>query len=339
MDVRKVVRREDATFNELDSLRNTLHEFSVAKNRVLSFGCLDQAFFVDLVHFLISEYSYQINPLAAPVIGLRNETAMRRLRDLKTYVDYSVSEEYVKLNVPRMERYILVARRKYGVKKLSDTQNWELALCKEELEFVVNLDYYEPEFYWSLSPSQRRYIDIFAFMSLQGTAPIDTMNLTRADIQNGIILKDRSKTDTAFKVEVDPISMVILERNNYNLDFNDTTFNRAIKGIFVTVFEFFKIRFGQLYEQVYRRPYSLVERQMRKKGREVVYEIKHRGMFVEAMTGRRTFITLLAGKSKELGIKRAMEKVGHKKPSTFLGYVHETEVVVDSLLGVEKIQT
>jgi hypothetical protein len=65
-----------------------------------------------------------------------------------------------------------------------------------------------------------------------------------------MILKDRSKTDTAFKVEVDPISMVILERNNYCLDFNDTTFNCAIKGIFVTIFELFSIRLGGAYERI-----------------------------------------------------------------------------------------
>jgi len=335
---RKLVRRDDATFNELVSLRSTLEAFAVRKNRTLSFGRLDQAFFVDLVYFLINEHEHQVNAFTLPVIGLHNETAMRRLRDLKTYVDYCVAENYLSLNKSRMDRYMLVARRKYGVKKLSDPQNWELTFCKEELEFVVNLDQYEPEFYTSLSPTKKRYLDIMIFMCLQGTAPIDTMKLERPDIQNGLILKDRSKTDTAFKVEVDPISMVILERNNYCLDFNDTTFNRAIKGIFVTVFELFKIRFGEAYERIYKRPYALVEKQMRKKGRTAVYEIKHKGLFVEAMTGRRTFLTIVAGRTNEFGIKMAMEMAGHTKPSTTLGYMHPTTPAGESLLGVERIQ-
>jgi hypothetical protein len=105
MEVRKVVRGEDATFNELVSLRSTLETFSIRKNRILSFGLLDQAFFVDLVYFLINEHEHQTNVLTAPVIGLRNETAMRRLRDLKTYVDYCVAENYLSLNIPRMERH------------------------------------------------------------------------------------------------------------------------------------------------------------------------------------------------------------------------------------------
>jgi hypothetical protein len=77
---------------------------------------------------------------------------------------------------------------------------------------------------------------------------------------------------------------------------------------------------------------------MRKKGRNAVWEIKHRGLFVEAMTGRRTFLTLIAGKSNEIGIKLAMEKAGHTKPTTTLGCLHPTAPATDSLLGVERIQ-
>lgn len=76
---------------------------------------------------------------------------------------------------------------------------------------MINLDYYEPEFYESLSLMQKRYLDILIFMCLQGTAPIDTEKIKETDVVRGKLVGDRRKTRTGFKVELDPVAEMILK--------------------------------------------------------------------------------------------------------------------------------
>jgi hypothetical protein len=90
-------------------------------------------------------------------------------------------------------------------------------LTTEELQFTVNLDFYEPNYYKSLSDIQRRYLDIFIFMCLQGTAPIDTKKIKETDIVRGKLIGDRRKTRNGFKVELDPY------RNKYLLKITTTS--------------------------------------------------------------------------------------------------------------------
>jgi hypothetical protein len=85
---------------------------------------------------------------------------------------------------------------------MSKSQKWELTLTIEEIQFAVNLDYYQPEYWASLTANQKKYLDVFIFMCLQGTAPIDTKDIKRSDIKNGKIVKERSKSGMNLKLSL-----------------------------------------------------------------------------------------------------------------------------------------
>jgi hypothetical protein len=182
----------------------------------------------------------------------------------------------------------------------------------DEIQFAVNLAHFEPEYWNSLSANQKKYLDIFTFMCFQGTSPIDTKNVTKTDIKNGKIVKNRSKSGTEFKVELDPIAEEILDRDNYELNFTEQTLNDELKRMFVTIFELYR----KYYEEKNDELYQLIYSQKNKKGDQEFFKIQHKGLFVELMSGRRTFLTNLAEKANELGIKEAMDKAGQVLIST-----------------------
>jgi hypothetical protein len=335
----KILREPEESLKPYNSSKYCLEKFREKRNYKLSFGMLDQDFFNDLTSYLVNEHESTISPDSAtslPDIGLQNGTAIKRIKNFKEYLAFCVIEEKIVLNIPRIDSYIRNAKRVHGVKELGKSQNWELSLTVDEIEFTVNLPCYEADFWNSLSPNQKRYIDIFIFMCLQGTAPVDTKSMCKLDIRDGMIIKERSKTGNDFKVELDPISEEILIRNNYNLDFTEQTLNDEIKRLFTTILELYRPH----YEKRYGRTYKVIERQKRKKGDQVVWEIKHRALFVECMTGRRSFITNLCAKADEMGIKAAMDMAGHVKISTTLGYIHSQQLPESrerSLFGITKV--
>jgi hypothetical protein len=177
-------------------------------------------------------------------------------------------------------------------------------------------------------------------MCLQGTAPIDTKMIRKTDIRNGKIIKERSKSGNEFKVDLDPISEEILVRNDYNLNFTDQTVNGELKHIFVTIFELYRRRF----EKEFNEPYQIICIQKIKKGSREILLVQHRGLFVELMTGRRSFLTNLGERANELGIKELMTQAGHTVIGTTLGYIHDrqqskTKRAKESLFGIRKVST
>ncbi len=209
-----------------------------------------------------------------------------------------------------------MAKHKFHVSREADETKWELTLTVEELQFIVNLRKYELDYYRTLTPAYRRYLNIFIFMCLQGTSPIDTKKINRVSILNGNLVGKRSKTDIGFKVELDPISEMILRESDYNLDFLEQSFNEAIKKMMVTIFELYRPRF----EVKYNERYELIYIQKKFKGDEEVNTILHKGLYAEAMTGRRTFITNLNEDSGEMNLKENMRRTGHARLQTHLGY-------------------
>jgi hypothetical protein len=261
------------------------------------------------------------NETLKPTVGLANETAIKRLKDFTEYLKFCAVEFDINVNLEKVKKFIKLARHKLEVRPLSKTQKWELTLTPDEIQFVVNLDHFESEFWESLSDNQKRYLDIIIFMCLQGTAPIDTKDIKKSDIRNGKIVKDRSKSGNEFKVDLDPIAKEILERNNYNLDFTDQTVNDELKRLFVTIFELYRKRFEKKHDEVY----DMLSVQKAKKGDREILKIQHKGLFVELMTGRRSFLTNLGEKADELGLKEMMNQAGHTVISTTLGYIHDRQ--------------
>lgn len=336
--------RSDKTIARINNVKHTLEKFRQVKNYAVSFNLLDQKFFNDFVHYMIKEHEHfrnkkQGDPEKAtiPEVGLNNDTVIKRLKDFTDYLKYCVVEKDVDIKLEKVKKFMKVAKHKAEVRPMSKSQKWELTLTPDEIQFVVNLDHNEPEFWASLSANQKRYIDILIFMCLQGTSPVDTQYISKSDIQNGKIVKDRSKSGTEFKVELDPISGQILERYNYDLRFTEQTLNDELKKLFVTIFEFYRRR----YDEIHDEPYEMICKQKVKKGNEDIIKIAHRGLFIENMTGRRSFLTNLGEKADELGLKETMDKAGHVKVATTLGYIHgrqQNKKSTGSLFGIKKLQ-
>jgi hypothetical protein len=338
--------RSEKTIGRINNVKHTLEKFREMKNYSISFAHLDQIFFNDFVHYMIKEHKHarnkkqdELDSAVIPTIGLNNDVAIKRLKDFADYLKYCVVEKDVDIKLEKIKRYMKVSKHKFGVRTLGKSQKWELTLAPEEIQFVVNLDHFEPEFWNSLSANQKRYLDIMVFMCLQGTAPVDTQDIGKPDIRNGKIIKDRSKSGQEFKVELDPIAEQILERYNYDLRFTEQTLNDELKRLFVTIFELYR----KHYEAKNDVPYEMICRQKVKKGSEDVIKIAHRALFVENMTGRRSFITNLLEEASELGIKETMDKAGHVRIGTTLGYVYERQqnkkAKRNSLFGISKLKS
>jgi len=336
--------RNPGTIKRYNNLEGTLTKFRESRNYKIAFEMLDQKFFNDFLSYMVNEHEYVRNLHLnrpehglKPEVGLSNETAIKRLKDFTEYLKYCIVEHDININLEKVKKYIKLARHKQEVRPLSKTQKWELTLTTEEIQFVVNLDHYAADFWESLTDNQKRYIDIFIFMCLQGTAPIDAKDIKKTDIRGGKIVKDRSKSGNEFKVELDPIAEEILMRNNYNLDFTDQTVNGELKHIFVTVFELYR----RHIEKKTGETYEILCTQKIKKGDREILRIEHRGLFVELMTGRRSFLTNLGEKADELGIKEMMSQAGHTVIGTTLGYIHErqqSKKTKGGLFGIHKIK-
>ena len=322
-----VVSRNADTTKRYNSLAVTLVKF---QQRYYDYG-YDQVglndinihFFIDFLRYMIKEHEftsqrYKINPELPnpPQVGISNNTAIKRLSDLMEYLKFLKRKKGIPINIDDMRDCIKTAKRKLQVSKEADETKWELTLTIEELQFLVNLRKYEPEYYKTLSPAFQRYLAIFIFMCLQGTSPIDTKKINRISSMRGSLVGKRSKTNVGFKVELDPISELILKDYDYNLDFNEPTFNEAIKKIMVTVFELYRPRFEAKYDE----QYELIYVQTKFKGSAEANTISHKGLYAEAMTGRRTFITNLNEDSGETNLKENMRRTGHTQVLTHLGY-------------------
>lgn len=330
--------------NLIGTVRKFKERYSNKGFNLIGPDSLTQEFFNDLLHYLVKEHEYTRSTLRAdsnivilPEIGLSNETAIKRLTDLIEYFNFCKRRKNVIIDMDEIREYVKLAKHKLGVIKQCDSKKWELTLTTEELQFIINLDHFEPAYYKSLSDTQRRYLGIFIFMCLQGTAPIDTKNIKATDIVRGKLIGDRRKTMIGFKVELDPVSEQILIDNNYDLYFVEQPFNESIKKMLVTIFELYRPYFEDKYEE----EYQLIYTKRKSKGDEEFFLILQKGLFAEAMTGRRTFITNLNEESNEIGVRENMRRTGHARIQTHLGYQKDRQTGKNSkrksLFGVSKI--
>jgi len=333
--------RTEGTIKRYNNLINNIRKF-YCKYSDKGYGAtgvnaVSQIFFNDLLYYMAKEHEYlrsttksNSQTIELPEIGLSNETIIKRITDLIEYLSYCKRRKGVLVDLEEIQEYIKIAKFKLGIIKQCDSKKWELTLTPEELQFTINLDYFEPQYFTSLSRMQRRYLDIFLFMCLQGTAPIDTKNIKRTDIVRGKLIGDRRKTRTGFKVELDPIADEILQRYNYELGFVDQGFNEAVKKMFVTIFELYRPYFEDKYDE----DYLLIYTQRKSKGDEEFLQVQLKGLFAEGMTGRRTFITNLNESSNEVGMKENMRKTEHSRIQTHLGYQKDRQTGKKSRLSL-----
>ena len=348
LSMKSQTTRNEGTIKRYNNLISTLRKFKERQGNkgygMIGLNSLSQRFFYDLLYYMVKEHEYvratratNSNIVNLPEIGLSNETAIKRLTDLTEYLSFCKKRKNVIIDLEEIREYIKIAKHKLGVIKQCDSKKWELTLTTEELQFTINLDYFETDFYKSLSNVQKHYLDIFIFMCLQGTAPIDTKKIKETDIVRGKLVGYRRKTRNGFKVELDPVSEQILIHHNYDLSFVDQPFNEALKKMFVTIFELYRPYFEDKYDE----EYQLIYTQRKSKGDEEFLLMLHKGLFVEGMTGRRTFITNLNEESNEISMRENMRRTGHSRIQTHLGYQKDRQTGKNSkrrsLFGVSKI--
>jgi hypothetical protein len=346
--MKRACTRTEGTIKRYNNLLTTIRKFSERYGSngysTINTNSLTQTMFNDLLHYMVKEHEFFRSStrkpgdvIELPEVGLSNETIIKRLTDLVEYLGYCKRRKQVAIDIDEIVEFVKIAKFKHGIIKQCDSRKWELTLTTEELQFVINLDHYESQFYSSLSNMQRRYLDIFIFMCLQGTALIDTQKVKQTDIVRGKLVGDRSKTKSGFKVELDPISDQILRRHSYNLTFTDQAFNEAVKKMFVTIFELYRPYFEDKYDEEYQLIYS----QRKSKGDEEFLVFQHKGLFAEGMTGRRTFITNLNEEASEATMRENMRRTGHARIQTHLGYQKDRQTGKNSkrrsLFGVSKI--
>ena len=323
------VVRSSSSLYRYTHMASTMDNFVLRSERTnLSFIELDQQFFNDFLFYLIKEHEYvrvnkkwNTDTVDIPEVGLSNETAMKQLDNFLEYLKFCKRRKDTQIDIDDITEFISVARRKLEVRKQNVSKKWELTLTPHELQFVINLDQLETDFYNSISENWRRFLDIFLFMCLQGTAPIDTKAIKKSNIERGKLVGERSKNGNAYKVELDEVSLEILKRHNYDFRFSEQAMNEALKKMFATIFEFYRCRF----EEEFHEQYELIYSQRRFKGSQEVVAIMHKAMFVEAMTGRRTFVTNINERADELGMRENMKRAGHNKIQTHLDYHHDSQ--------------
>lgn len=188
IEAKQEILRNLDTIKRYNNLSDTLTKFRLKKNWNVSFTNLDQKFFNTFLDYMVNEHEYVRNtkprdPGAGmlPEIGIANDTAIKRLNDFVEYLKFCRKQKGVGLNIEAIKDFIKYARHKLSVKKQSDSTKWELTLTPHEIQFVINLDHFEPNYYFSLSNNERRYLDILVFMCLQGTSPIDTKDIGKTD--------------------------------------------------------------------------------------------------------------------------------------------------------------
>jgi hypothetical protein len=89
----------------------------------------------------------------------------------------------------------------------------------------------------------------------------------------------------------------------------------------VTIFELYRPYFKEEFEEAY----ELIYFQQKNRGYDEHFSYWHKGLFAEAMTGRRTFVTNINESSDEKGMREYMRKVGHTRIQTHLGYQHDRQ--------------
>ncbi len=169
IEVKRQTTRTEGTIKRYNNLIVTIRKFK-EKCRDKGYGkvglnSLNQALFNDLLCYMIKEHEYfrstksESSTIEIPEVGLSNETIIKRLTDLFEYLGYCKRRKNVDIDLEEKLEYIKISKFKFGVVKQCDSTKWELTLTTEELQFIINLDYFEPQFFCSLSRMQKKYLD------------------------------------------------------------------------------------------------------------------------------------------------------------------------------------
>jgi len=157
---------------------------------------------------------------------------------------------------------------------------------------------------------QEQIRDLFILQCMTGLRYSDLHDLTKYDINSGVIEREAIKTRDELRIPLNDIAIEIFEKYNYELPkYESQVVNRVIKDILKDKPEF------QVLEQIKTKYYN----------KETVVETVEKWTLISTHTARRTFITnsILEG----LIINDIMKMTGHQKLETLQVYIEKYKPV------------
>lgn len=182
-----------------------LYKYKVSRDRVASYlKAIDKADIKlkDITPSFVESYQNWC------LLSIKPSTCNKEMKILKKILTFAVEERHIDVNPFQI--------------KLREVKHKYYPLTKAEVEAI-----------WNKEITNERIAnvrDLFVFQCMTGLSYIDMATLTKDDIVDGVILKNRLKTDVKSVIPILPIARAILERYDYKLPMlTNQCYNRYLK--------------------------------------------------------------------------------------------------------------
>ena len=323
----------DKTHNEksvVRSLKNGFDLFCEEQNSKCLFKDLDKAFFKDFINFLLFKKPVTTGIKGSPNhslnkhgsifderFGMNNNTLLKRLEALSTFLKWVIEKKEVKLNYIQLKAELKEAVKELKVKGFEKDEF--VFKTKEEVELLASLDFEKcihEDYYEEIHQGKRvkrsvsrdlliRAKDYFVVSVLTGTRVSDLIKIKPHNV--ALKTQKAGKTQTHFQLNSNTIVQQLLKKHKYSLGMNTSKYNKLLKVIMR--------QFQVEYLKDIRHEYIV---DWRGEYEQVKKVASHQ--LVSSHSGRRSFCTILYYQAR-LPKRTIMKFSGHKSESMFDKYV------------------
>ena len=281
------------------SLRTNLKDFQTLKCEILTFERINtKEFIIDLKQFLngLKVFKQVQKYMSANSIDTR-------LKYLKTFYLWLIENEIYQIK----KSVYSIEREKFDTPKVS--------LTKTDLMQIMALK--------DLKPKHQIIVDMFVCNSLMGFRWSDMIMLTKDNVMTHptgetYIRQTNQKTETTVQIEVQPTSLNILKKYNYEFPkMSLPTYNNTLLKIFES---------NNLFPE-------LITIQERKNSTIKDIQVPRRTL-IHSHTSRRNFVNICL--DNHVPVNQIMMSTGHKTLSVLMGYAtRKTEI--EAFKGIDLI--
>lgn len=272
------------------SLRTNLQDFQTLKGETLSFERINtKEFVIDFKQYLsgLKVYKTAQKYMSANSIDTR-------LKYLKTFYLWLIENEIYQIK----KSVYSIEREKFDTPKVS--------LTKSDLMQIMALK--------DLTAKQQTVIDMFICNSLMGFRWSDMIKLTKDNVMKHptgetYIRQTNQKTKTTVQIEVQPTSLNILKKYNYEFPkMSLRTYNTKLMKIFTD---------NNLFPEL-----VIIQERTNSKVKDI--QVPRREL-IHSHTSRRNFVNICL--DNHVPVNQIMKSTGHKTLSVLMGYATmKTEV-------------
>lgn len=284
----------EGTLREYKTIFKSLFEYETYLKKSIAFTAFNQAFFNDYEKYLISKK----NPYAKER-GLLNDTISKYCSTLKTFLDWSYYEGFIKSKEPILKIKTQIKRK---------VKNDIVALSETELFQLLSVDL-------SSKPRLEKVRDVFCFACFTGQRFSDITRFNKNHFEDNkwqfTAFKTRKKTVVPFEGFI-ANALPILQKHNYTFPLiSNQKFNDYLKEI------------GELAELSYS------VRKVRYTGTKEVEFIQPKYEYMSSHMARRTFVTVMIEKGVPLTIIQKITQ--HSDIRTLVKYEgHSDKSLIDA---------